>query len=69
MGRIKIHDLTEYKSISKEEMRKVLGGIIINDMSLLWTRPTFNTRPTYNLKYKSIDPISITSADPISITA
>ena len=66
MGRIKIGDLEENNQISREEMHKVLGGIIINDMNMLWTRPTFKIKPTYKLKYESIGPISITNS-PISI--
>ena len=67
IGKIKIGDLPQDKKISYEEMRKVVGGIIINDLNLLWTRPALNIRPTINIKYENIGPISIESADPISI--
>jgi len=32
MGRIKIEDLPEDQKITKDIMRKVFGGIIINDL-------------------------------------
>jgi len=67
MGRIKIGDLPEGKKITHEEMRKVVGGIIINDLNLLWTRPGLKIRPTINIKYENIGPISIESAGSISI--
>lgn len=67
MGRIKIGDLPEDTKITHEEMRKVVGGIIINDLNLLWTRPALKIRPTINIKYESIGPISIEATGPISI--
>lgn len=64
MGRIKINDLPEDHKVSKEEMKKVLGGTFVSYRSLIYARPSVSP------KLGSIGPISIAIyGSPISITS
>ena len=59
MGKISIKDLPTDHTVSKEEMRKVLGGgIVVEDFVSLGSRFTLLSRTSYRpfLKFSSQDP-------------